>query len=191
MNAIIWKVLAGIFVLGVGAAIAQDGTQIAFPDGYRTWFHHHSTVNLVGHAPEGNIGIQHVYANPLAVEGLRSGKFEKGATFVVDRLKYVESDNSRLQQGDRKVIAVMIRDEALYPETGGWGFEAFKGGDPGARVVKDAKACFVCHIPNADNNFLFSRGLQYFRGGATLWFEGFTARASATKRKARTAITKR
>ena len=160
MNMRIRNICAGIVLLGIGSAMAQDGSQIAFPDGYRTWFHHHSTVNLAGHAPEGNIGIQHVYANPLAVEGLRGGKFAKGATFVVDRFKYVEGDNSRLQQGDRKVIAVMIRDEARYTETGGWGFEAFKGGDPGARVVKDAKACFVCHIPNADNNFLFSRWLQ-------------------------------
>lgn len=85
----------------------------------RAWYHHHSTVNLAGHAPEGNVGIQHVYANQLAVDGLRSGKFAKGATFVVDRFKYVEGDNHMLQQGDRKVIAVMVRDEARYAETGG------------------------------------------------------------------------
>ena len=148
------------FMLYAGILPAQDGSGVPFPQDYRTWFHHHSTVNLNGHAPEGNIGIQHVYANALAVEGLRTGTFARGASFAVDRFKYVESDNNRLQQGDRKVIAVMFRDEEKYAATGGWGFEGFKGGDPNARVVKDAQACFVCHIPHADNNFLFSRGLK-------------------------------
>jgi Cytochrome P460 len=151
---------AGVLMLWIGGSQAQDGSNIAFPADYRTWFHHHSTINLPGHAPESNIGIQHVYANELAVEGLRTGKFKKGASFVVDRFKHVEADNNRLQQGDRKVIAVMFRDEERYAETGGWGFEGFKGGDPESRVVKDAKACFVCHIPHADNNYLFSRGLK-------------------------------
>jgi hypothetical protein len=139
----------------------QDTSQIALPEGYRTWFHHHSTVNMTGHNPDGNIGIQHVYANAAAVEGLRTGNFADGATFVVDRFKYVEADNHSLTQGDRKVIAVMVRDANRYAETGGWGFQAFKGGDPAQKAVKDGgKACFVCHIPHADNSFLFTRAAK-------------------------------
>jgi hypothetical protein len=143
-----------------GFAAAQE-TGIAFPEGYRNWFHHHTTVNLKGHAPEGNIGIQNVYANPLAVDGLKSGTFKDGATFVVDRFEYTEGENRTLSQGSRKVVAVMVRNAAQFPETGGWGFAAFKGGDPKAQVVKDGgKACFTCHIPHADNDFLFTRGLN-------------------------------
>ena len=141
------------------AAADQDVSSIAFPEGYRSWFHHHSTVNTAGHQPEGNIGIQHVYANAAAVAGLKTGTFADGATFVVDRYKYVEADNHSLTQGDRKVIAVMVRDAQRYAETGGWGFQAFKGGDPSQKVVKDGgKACFGCHTPHADNNYLFTRG---------------------------------
>jgi hypothetical protein len=137
----------------------QDTSQIPFPEGYRSWFHHHSTVNMTGHEPEGNSGIQHVYANPAAVEGLKTARFADGAMFVVDRFKYSEADNHSLTQGDRKVVAVMVRDAQRYPETGGWGFQAFKGGDPSQKAVKDGgKACFTCHIPHADNNFLFTRG---------------------------------
>jgi hypothetical protein len=145
--------------VGSLAIADQDTSQIAFPEGYRTWFHHHSTVNTTGHVPDGNIGMQHVYANPAALEGLRTGNFADGAVFVVDRFKYVEGDNSSLKQGDRKVVAVMVRDGQRYAETGGWGFQAFKGGDPNQKAVKDGgKACFVCHIPHADNNYLFTRG---------------------------------
>ena len=144
----------------VSFAIAdQDTSQISFPQGYRTWFHHHSTVNMTGHQPDGNIGLQHVYANAAAVKGLKAGKFSDGATFVVERFKYTEADNHSLTQGDRKVVAVMVRDAKRYAETGGWGFQAFKGGDPDQKAVKDGgKACFTCHLPLADNNFLFTRG---------------------------------
>lgn len=152
------SVAALALALATFPALAEDGTGIPFPDGYRQWHHHRSTVNLKGHAPEGNVGIQHVYANGAALEGLRSGRFADGATFVVDRFVYEEGPNTTLVQGKRKVVAVMVRDAARYPETGGWGFEAFKGGDPAQRVVKDGgKACFACHAPYPDNHYLFSR----------------------------------
>jgi hypothetical protein len=150
--------LAGACSISLALA-DQDTSHISFPDGYRTWFHHHSTVNMTGHQPDGNTGIQHVYVNAAALEGLKTGKFSDGATFVVDRFKYAEADNNSLVQADRKVVAVMVRDAQRYAETGGWGFQAFKGGDPNQKVVKDGgKACFVCHIPHADHNYVITRG---------------------------------
>lgn len=141
------------------AFAVQDTADISFPEGHRSWFHHHSTVNRSGHQPDGNVGIQHVYVNDAALEGLRTGKFTPGATFVVDRFKYVEQENHSMSQGERKVVAVMVYDAQRYPETGGWGFQAFKGGNPAQKAVKDGgTACFVCHIPHAENNYLFTRG---------------------------------
>lgn len=154
--------LFAALVLAGGATFAiaeQDASQIGFPDGYRTWFHHHSTTNKTGHQPEGNVGIQHVYANAAAEEGLKTGNYADGAIFAVDRFSYTEDDNHSLSQGKRKVVAVMVRDKARYPETGGWGFQAFKGGDPNQKAVKDGgTACFTCHLPLPDNSYLFTRG---------------------------------
>ena len=161
MNTRHFLLTAALAGLAAAALAAQDTSGIAFPQGYRSWFHHHSTLNQKGHTPEGNVGIQHVYANPLAVEGLKTGQYADGAIFVVDRFEYAEEDNHTLSQRARKVVAVMVRDAQRYPETGGWGFQAFKGGDPAQPVVKDGgKACFTCHIPHADNAFLFTRGLN-------------------------------
>lgn len=148
--------LTAACLLSAPLAIADDG--IAFPEGYRTWYHHHTTVNLPGHNPESNIGIQHVYANAAAREGLKTGQYADGASFVVDRYKSVDGDNNTMKQGDRKVIAVMVRNATKYAETGGWGFEAFKGGDPNQRVVKDMKNCFVCHMPHEATGYVISKG---------------------------------
>jgi len=137
---------------------ATGDEPITFPEGYRSWYHHHTTVNQPGHNPEANIGIQHVYANPAAREGLKTGNYADGAMFVVDRFKIADGENSTLRHGDRKVIAVMLRNATKYSETGGWGFEAFKGGDPNQRVVKDMKNCFVCHIPHAATQYVISKG---------------------------------
>jgi hypothetical protein len=139
--------------------LAQGTDEIAFPEGYRDWYQHHTTVNLPGHTPEGEVGIQNVYVNPAARAGLRSGKFEDGAAFVVDRFSLRNEDADTLKQDVRKVVAVMVRDAERFKATGGWGFQAFKGGKADAPVVKDGGvACFACHAPLADNNFLFTRG---------------------------------
>ena len=141
------------------ATLAQDDSSIAFPAEFRDWYQHHTTVNLKGHTPEGEVGIQNVYVNPAARAGLRTGKFADGAIFVVDRFGYKDEGNATLKQDTRKVVAVMLRDGERFKQTGGWGFQAFKGGDPNAPVVKDGGvACFACHVPHADNNFLFTRG---------------------------------
>lgn len=90
---------------------------------------------------------------------MKTGNYADGAIFAVDRFSYTEDDNHSLSQGKRKVVAVMVRDKARYPETGGWGFQAFKGGDPNQKAVKDGgTACFTCHLPLPDNSYLFTRG---------------------------------
>ena len=139
-----------------GAALAADSGTVPFPTGYRSWFVDHSTVMLPGHTPEREVGIAQVYANAKALKGLKTGKFADGAVFVIDRFQISEGDNKVLSQGERKALVVMLRDHTRK-DTGGWGFEAFVGGDPKQRVVSDGgKACFTCHAPLASNNFLFT-----------------------------------
>lgn len=139
-------------------AIAAD-PQVSYPAGYRNWHHVKSMVVDKGHPlHEAFGGIHHLYANPKAVAGYKSGKFPDGATIVFDLLEANSADNA-VTEGTRKVVGVMHKDAKKYAATGGWGFEGFGGGDRKNRVVQDnaASACFACHEPQKGHDYVFSR----------------------------------
>lgn len=139
-------------------AVAAD-PQVAYPAGYRNWHHVKSMVIDKGHPLyESFGGIHHLYANPKAVAGYKAGKFPDGAVIVFDLLEAKAADNA-VTEGTRKVVGVMHKDAKKYAATGGWGFEGFGGGDKANRVVRDkaADACFACHAPQKDHDYVFSR----------------------------------
>lgn len=139
-------------------ALAADAMKVAYPDGYRDWRHVKSMELKPGHPLfESFGGLHHIYANPKAVKGYRTGKFQNGAAIVFDLLE-ARNEGNALTEGKRKVLGVMVRDSKRFAETGGWGFEGFAGGDPGKPVVggNAAQACFGCHAPQKESNYLFS-----------------------------------
>ncbi len=156
MLKLLLSVLASMtFVL---PAIAAD-LQVPYPAGYRNWHHVKSMIVGQGHPLyEAFGGIHHLYANPKAVAGYKSGKFPNGAIIVFDLLEAKSADNA-VTEGARKVVGVMHKDAKKFAATGGWGFEAFGGGDKTNRVVRDnaASACFACHEPQKGHEYVFSR----------------------------------
>ncbi|PIZ21351.1 MAG: cytochrome C [Comamonadaceae bacterium CG_4_9_14_0_8_um_filter_57_21] len=139
-------------------AIAADPV-VPYPAGYRNWHHVKSMVIDKGHPLHESFGgIHHLYANPKAMVGYKSGKFPDGAIIVFDLLEAKSADNT-MTEGTRKVVGVMHKNAKKYATTGGWGFEGFGGGDRKNRVVRDnaASACFACHAPQKDNDYVFSR----------------------------------
>jgi hypothetical protein len=129
------------------AAAAQESS-VAYPNGYREWTHVKST--LVGPENTGfaaNGGLHHFYANEKGVEGYRSGTFPEGAVLIDDLLDMKEASTPGvINEGTRKRVAVMIRDSRRYADTGGWGFEIFKGDtQAGSLDASGRAACFACH----------------------------------------------
>ena len=75
-------------------AIAAD-PQVPYPAGYSNWHHVKSMVIDKGHPLyEAFGGIHHLYANPKAVAGYKSGKFPDGAIIVFDLLEAKSADNA-------------------------------------------------------------------------------------------------
>ena len=150
--------LLAVLTMVTSVALAS-AAEVSYPTGYREWHHIKSMVIEEGHPLFASFGgIHHIYANDKALKGYRSQKFPDGAVIIFDLRDAVRADHA-LNEGQRKVVGVMHKDAKKFAATGGWGFEAFAGGDPTRRVVgkNTASACFACHLPQKHQDYTFSR----------------------------------
>jgi len=147
--------LAGI--VGFSATAWSQSNKVAYPEGYRDWTHLKSMVIQKGHPLENPFqGIHHIYANPKAEKGLKSGKFANGSVLVFDLLQAKDA-GSALVEGPRKLVGVMVKDKKRYGSTGGWGFEGFGGDSSTKRLVNDGGVgCYQCHTSQKGKDFVFS-----------------------------------
>jgi hypothetical protein len=108
-------------------------------------------------------GVHLIYVNRVGVDRLKRGgaaAYPEGTVFV-DDVREFSVDDGAYRQGARKFLTVMVKDSKKYASTGGWGFQAWKGGDPTQAIVDDApKQCFTCHVPEKANDHVFSTYLQ-------------------------------
>lgn len=151
------KSLFAILILAQTSITLAAGP-VPYPAGYRDWHHVKSMVIQPGHPLyESFGGIHHLYANPKAMRGYQTGKFPDGAVIIFDLLEAKTGGNA-IVEGNRKVVGVMHKNGHKYKDTGGWGFEGFKGDSKTERAVgpNAATACYQCHTQQKDRDFVFS-----------------------------------
>ncbi len=151
--------LVGLVALGGGTLGAAEAPKVKYPEGYRGWLHVKSMVIHDKAHPlfEAFGGIHHVYVNPTGAKaGRGDGAYPDGTVLVFDLLD-VKNEGGAMTEGARKFVGVMAKNAKAYPDTGGWGFEAFKGDTRDQRVVTDAKTqCFACHQSQEKTGFVFA-----------------------------------
>lgn len=150
--------LIALFTAAAILPALADDTAVPYPDGYRDWHHLKSMLIEEGHPLFGAFGgIHHIYANPAALTGYRSGRFPDGSVIVFDLLE-AQSGGNAVTEGPRKVVGVMHKDAKKYAATGGWGYEGFAGGDKSKRAVgaDAATACHACHQAQKATDYVFS-----------------------------------
>ena len=154
MRILIKLILAGLAATATVSAIAGD---VAYPNGFRQWGHVKSMVHKPGHPLYDAVGgMHHIYANPKAMRGYKSGRFADGSVIVFDLFEAVDKDNA-VAEGKRKAVVVMVRNAKAHKANDGWGYEVF---DPQLKKGSlDAKAqadCHSCHRSQQDKDFVFS-----------------------------------
>ena len=143
--------------LVLSASTHANENSIPYPEGYRNWYHVKSMIIQQGHPlAEDNLGIHHIYANTEALKGYKTGEYPDGAVLVFDLLEDIEKDKT-IQEGSRKLIAVMYKDSKFFTKTGGWGYEGFAGDSKTERLVKDkGVSCHSCHLSKQSEGYVFS-----------------------------------
>jgi hypothetical protein len=143
--------------LGVESVQAQRKATIPYPSGYRQWTH---VKTMVIFSKENKLfdrfgGLHNIYVNHLGVSSLQQGRaYPDGTTFVFD-LYDIRTFRGAIETRGRKFIGVMKKNSKLYAQTGGWGFEVFRGYEQ-VGSLQDSKACFDCHASRKSADYVFS-----------------------------------
>lgn len=150
--------ICGALLVLAASPVPEATKSVDYPDGYRRWTHVRSA--LIG--PESSAhkrfgGLHHIYANNLAMQGFETGKFPDGSVLVFDLLE-IQTKDGVTTEGARRFIDVMQKNSKTFGETGGWGFEEFRGNSQTERSLNEqAKAeCFACHTSRQQQDFVFS-----------------------------------
>jgi hypothetical protein len=145
--------MGSITLFAVGSA-----DQLKPPTSFRHWYHVNTMV-IDKDSPlfEAMGGMHNVYINSTGEPALKKGgPYPDKTVFLVDLHQFTITDGAYVE-GPRKAIAMMLKDGKKYASTGGWGFQAWAGGDPTKPVVTNAVTqCFGCHQPKKDQGYVFS-----------------------------------
>lgn len=148
--------LLAVVALGLAASAPAP---IAFPEGFRAWTHVSSAVA----GPDSPVapkyeGVHHIYANPRAMQGYRTGTWPEGSVIVYDQWTAVVVGRDAKGPGQRKFIDVMVKDSRRFAAGGGWGYTEFTadGWTRVAEIEANQRGCDGCHeklAPGGDRVF--------------------------------------
>jgi hypothetical protein len=158
-------VLATVAALSLGTAVMasttanSNGDAISLPARYRDW-----KLISVAHE-EGDLNdIRAILGNEVAIKAFRDGATPLPDGAIIARLAWTyesSAENNKVFGRNQSFIAgrptnvqLMIKDSRKYASTGGWGFAQFKDGKPD-RISE--QACYSCHVPVKDRDFVFTR----------------------------------
>lgn len=155
---------SGFYTRALRPALAEqpsgDIERLTLPD-YRQWTHVKSMVIFDQKHPlyKSFGGIHHIYVNALGVRASQTGGHYPDGSQLVFVLYEAVNEQGAYVAGKKKVEAIMVKDHRRFPETGGWGFQAF---DPETRrpLIKNAdvvSACFNCHAGQKERDYVFSQ----------------------------------
>ena len=107
--------------------------------------------------------IRIITGNEIAVTALRSGKKPLPDGSVLAKVAWKAEKHPSFPvatiPGSFVQVEFMLKDAKKYKETGGWGFARFLGSNlkPYGKDPSFVNECFGCHIPVANNDYLYTK----------------------------------
>ena len=153
--------LAVTLVVAASTTARQSMPAVPFPEGFRSWQLVRSTVvgpDSPTFAKRG--GIHHYYANREALEGYRTGAFPNGSVIVDEAVSTKAGEGhgvGMLFEVDRRFLDVMVKNDAVFAATGGWGYEHFDSPTTTPTLSPTERAqCSECHA-RSKTDHVFTR----------------------------------
>lgn len=155
-----YAICPNAWVFGRSEDSPSTSSAITLPSGYRDW----RLVSVAHEAGKLN-DLRAVLGNDLAIEAYRKGRtsFPDGAILARLAWAYTPSEENNKAFGQEQSfvagaptnVQFMVKDEKRFASTGGWGFAQFTDGKP--TPVEAVKACYSCHIPAKQHDYIFTR----------------------------------
>lgn len=159
MNSLMLAVVS-IMLLSTSAFSADTPVS---PNGI-TMFHDYMSWKVIAPSYREDKGhIRITTGNETAVAALRAGKKPIPDGSVLAKVAWNAEKHASFPvatvPGSFVQVEFMVKDAAKYKATGGWGFARFVGNDlkPYGKDAGFVGECYGCHLPVADNDFLFTR----------------------------------
>jgi len=155
-------VLALVVILSAAGSIVAAERQVApngiaiFPD-YMSW----KVVAPSFREDKGHIRI--ITGNEIAIAALHDGKKPLPDGSVLAKVAWKAEKHPSFPvatvPGAFVQVEFMVKDAKKYKDTGGWGFARFVGSElkPYGKDAGFVGECYGCHLPVADNDFLFTK----------------------------------
>ena len=147
--------LAAGSIVAAELPVAPNGIAI-FPD-YMSW----KVIAPSYREDKGHIRI--ITGNGIAFAALRDGKKPLPDGSVLAKVAWKTEKHPSFPvatvPGAFVQVEFMVKDAKKYKDTGGWGFARFVGSElrPYGKDAGFVSECYGCHLPVADNDFLFTK----------------------------------
>ena len=153
--------LAGLILIAPVMMAAAD-TPVA-PNGIALYPEYMSWKVVAPSYREDKDHIRVITGNETAVTALRAGKNPLPDGSVLAKVAFQTEKHPSFPAatvpGAFVQVEFMVKDAKKYKETGGWGFARFVGKElkPYGKDANFVSECFRCHLPVADNDYLFTK----------------------------------
>ena len=149
------SIIAPAMAPAANAPVAPNGIAL-YPE-YMTW----QVIAPSYREDKGQIRI--ITGNKIAVSALRAGKKPLPDGSVLAKVAWKAEKHPSFPvatvPGAFAQVEFMVKDAKKYKNTGGWGFARFVGSGlkPYGKDAGFVSECFGCHIPVANNDYLFTK----------------------------------
>ena len=151
----------GVLLLTAACVVAAE--RPVAPNGISLYSDYMSWKVVAPSYREDKSHIRIITGNDIAVAALRSGIKPLPDGSVLAKVAWKTEKHPKFpvatEPGAFVQVEFMVKDAKKYKETGGWGFARFVGNElkPYGKDATFVGECFGCHLPVADNDYLFTK----------------------------------